>query len=111
MATALQFCIEMDGVFDDRAALRIAEALACVQRGGALRIDVSRVRDFQDHAIALLARTLASGRAGIKIVINGLSLHQSRLLSYMGIDLEMLAAVPRRPGLAIERDEAEAGGR
>jgi len=111
MASALQFRIEMDGVFDDRAALRIAEALACVQRGGALRIDVSRVCEFQDHAIALLARTLAGGRAGIRIVINGLSLHQSRLLRYLGIDLGALSAVRCRPGVVGERDEEEAGGR
>lgn len=111
MASALQFRIEMDGVFDDRAALRIAEALACVQRGGALRIDLSRVCEFQDHAVALLARTLAGGRAGIRIVIDGLNLHQSRLLRYMGIDLRALAAVPSRPGAAVERDEAEPRGR
>ena len=94
MSPTWQLDLEMDGVFDHRAVDRIAEALACVHRGGVLRIDLSGVQDFQDHAIAHLAQMLASSGASVRIILHGLGRHQVRILRYLGIDLAALEAIP-----------------
>ncbi len=74
--------IRMEGVFDVPAAQQVATAIA-----GAgdeeIRIDLTRVREFHDFGVALLARSLA-GRA--QISVHGLRQHHLRLLRYLGID-------------------------
>jgi hypothetical protein len=72
----------MEGVFDAAAAQRLASALAD-DDDGEVRVDLTRVREFHDFGIALLARALA-GRSGISV--SGLRQHQVRLLRYFGID-------------------------
>jgi hypothetical protein len=74
--------IRMDGVFDVPAAQRLARELASV--GDAeIRIDLTRVREFHDFGVALLARELA-GRG--RTSVSGLLQHHRRLLRYLGID-------------------------
>jgi anti-anti-sigma regulatory factor len=90
MNGAAEFLVQLEGDFDLRAAERVAEALACVQPGGALRLDLSRVREFHAAGLAALARTLrVSGRA-VRVVVRGLRQHQRRLLGYLGVDLDAL---------------------
>ncbi len=74
--------IQMEGVFDVPAAQRIASAIAEALPGEIL-IDLTRVREFHDFGVALLARALA-GRVGISVT--GLRQHHLRLLRYLGID-------------------------
>lgn len=82
--------IRMDGVFDVSAAQRLARALA--EAGdGEVRIDLTRVREFHDFGIALLARAL-SGR--VHTSVSGLRRHHVRLLLYLGIDAAWPAAEP-----------------
>jgi len=89
-----ELLLKLDGVFDQRAAERIAEALACVGPGGALRVDLSQIREFHDAGLAALARSLsASGRA-VRVVVRGLRQHQVRILGYLGVDLDALEALP-----------------
>jgi ABC-type transporter Mla MlaB component len=81
--------IRLDGVFDVSAAQRLARELA--EAGEAeVRIDLTRVREFHDFGIALLAREL-SGR--VRTTVSGLRQHHIRLLRYLGIDAATPAAV------------------
>ena len=74
--------IRVDGVFDVAAAQRLARELA--EAGEAeVRIDLTRVREFHDFGVALLARALA-GRP--EVTVAGLRQHHLRLLRYLGID-------------------------
>ncbi len=74
--------IRVEGVFDVPAAQRLARELADAGEAE-VRIDLTRVREFHDFGIALLAREL-SGRA--RTSVSGLRQHHVRLLRYLGID-------------------------
>jgi anti-anti-sigma regulatory factor len=86
-----QFLVRLDGVFDLRAAERVAEALACVRPGGLLHVDLAQVHEFHDVGIASLARTLGASGQAVRVVLSGLRVHQLRLLAYLEVDLEALA--------------------
>ena len=75
--------IRMDGVFDVPAAREVAEKLD--EAGYAeVRIDLTRVREFHDFGVALLAQTIATRRAPTAVL--GLREHHLRLLRYLGIE-------------------------
>jgi STAS domain len=74
--------IEMNGTFDVPAAERIALALAEAGERE-VSVDLSRVRDFHDHGVAMLARALTGHR---RVQVRGLSHHQLRLLRYLGVE-------------------------
>ena len=92
-----ELLLQLDGVFDLAAVERIREALAVVATGGALRIDLSHVREVHDAGLASLARALRRCGRAAKVVVCGLSRHQVRILRYLGVDLTVLA--PRGPML------------
>ncbi len=75
--------IRLEGVFDVTAAQRLAAALEDAGYGE-IRIDMTRVREFHDFGVALLARTIADRRAPTAVL--GLHEHHLRLLRYLGID-------------------------
>jgi hypothetical protein len=72
-------------------AERLAETVLSFAPLSQLTLDFTEVRDFQDSACGLLARLLAANR-GLKLVLHGLTLHQSRMLGYRGV---------REPGCAV----------
>ncbi len=75
--------IRMDGVFDVPAAQRLTrelEDMSCAE----VRIDLTRVREFHDFGVALLAQSIAGRRAHTAVI--GLYEHHLRLLRYLGID-------------------------
>ena len=74
--------IRLEGVFDVPAARRLASTLADAGYAD-VRIDMTRVREFHDFGVALLARALA-GRP--EVTVAGLRQHHLRLLRYLGID-------------------------
>ena len=76
--------IQIEGVFDLSAARRVAEAVVAARPGETLDVDLTRVREFHDFGVAVLAQALASGRAHISV--RGLRQHHVRLLRYFGID-------------------------
>jgi anti-anti-sigma regulatory factor len=92
MSSVPELLLHLDGIFDVRAAARIAEALALVGPGGALRIDLSQVREFHDAGVAALAHSLRTSGLAVRVVLRGLRQHQIRILGYFGIDLAALAA-------------------
>jgi hypothetical protein len=75
--------IEVEGVFDVPAARRLADALV-ENSYAAVRVDLTRIREFHDFGVALLAQTIAGRRAPTAVV--GLHEHHLRLLRYLGID-------------------------
>jgi STAS domain len=88
--------IRVDGTFDGRAANRLAGWLGEVPEGNPLVVDFSGVREFEDLALAALARGLA-GRSGT-LAVGGLTRHQERVLRYFGVEL---AHQPDEDGLAV----------
>lgn len=87
-----ELVIRVEGVFDLRAALRIRLALRHLQPGGALRIDLTALREFPDYAVAALAEALRAPGVAARVVLSGLCQRQLRLLRYLGVDPEALAA-------------------
>src|SRR5574337_1425943 len=79
------FVIERGGTFDVPAARQVALVLAGAP-GLEVRIDLSRVRDFPDLGLAVLARSLAGRRPRARVF--GLRQHPVRLLRYLGIETE-----------------------
>ncbi|MBK9518429.1 MAG: STAS domain-containing protein [Anaeromyxobacter sp.] len=99
---AAELLVQLDGIFDLGAAERIGEALASVAPGGALRIDLTQVREFHDAGIASLARILGAGGQAVCVVLSGLRQHQLRILQYLNVDLAALACgAGARPGAAL----------
>lgn len=94
MAIAGELQLKLEGVFDVDAAARVAEALAMVRPGGALHVDLAQVRDFPDAGLAALARILTAGGHAVRVVLGGLCQHQVRILGYLGVDVDALAAMP-----------------
>ncbi len=87
-----QLLVQLDGVFDVAAAEKVVEALAEVRPGGALRLDLTQVREFHDAGVAALARSLNAAGDAVRVVVAGLRQHQLRILSYLGVDVLALAA-------------------
>jgi len=92
MAIVGELELKLDGVFDRVAAEKIAEALSHVRPGGALHIDLAQIREFHDAGLAALARTLTASGLAVRVVLGGLCQHQARILRYLGVDLDALAA-------------------
>jgi hypothetical protein len=79
--------------FGPAEAMVLGKALAAASAGSRLTLDFSDVRDFDDVAVGVLAHALASScRAAV--ALHGLSLHQERMLGYLGVDLERYAVAP-----------------
>jgi len=76
--------IRIEGTFDLPAARRVAEALVSARGDEAVEVDLTRVREFHDFGVAVLAQALAAGRA--RVSVRGLQRHHVRLLRYLGID-------------------------
>jgi len=79
--------LELDGVFDRSAALQMADALAWVKPGGEVELDLTRVREFHDAGLAVLAQTIQRA-GGVRIQVRGLRTRQHRMLRYLGLDLD-----------------------
>ncbi len=79
--------VELEGVFDLPAAKRVERLLEGAGRGRTVRVDLTRVREFQDLGLAFLAQALTASRAS-RVALRGLRLHQARMLRYFGVDPE-----------------------
>jgi hypothetical protein len=75
--------IGVDGVFDVPAARILARTLAGLT-AAEVRIDMTRVREFHDYGVALLAHAIACRRTPTTVL--GLHEHHLRLLRYLAID-------------------------
>jgi hypothetical protein len=75
--------IRLDGVFDTDAAVGIQDRIADADEGTEIYIDLSRVRDFHDRAVAVLADVIAATAA--RVSVRGLRQHQYRMMRYLGV--------------------------
>lgn len=80
--------LELDGVFDRTAALQLADALAWVKPGGEVEVDLTRVREFHDAGLAVLAQTIRRAGSEVRFQVKGLRTRQHRMLRYLGVDLD-----------------------
>lgn len=87
MTRSERFSIECEGVFDLQAALGLEQTLGLVAEGGQVEVDLSRVREFHDAGLAVLARTIQRANGSVQLDVRGLRDRHLRLLAYLGVDL------------------------
>lgn len=80
--------IRFEGTFDLPSARLLENSLKRMRSGDWIRVDFTRVRVFNDFAIAVLAQALRSHGA-VGATVEGLRLHQVRLLRYFGVGPEV----------------------
>jgi len=90
--------IRLDGVFDKESAQKIGEELAALPEGSEVYVDLSHVRQFHDHAVAVLGDFLAAAHG--RVSVRGLRQHQYRMLRYLGVPSSALS--PVAPAAAAE---------
>ncbi|WP_248343843.1 STAS domain-containing protein [Anaeromyxobacter paludicola] len=83
--------IELEGNFDGRSARDVRGRLAALPRDVRVVLDFSRVREFADAGVAVMAQALEE-LGSPRVVMRGLRQHQHRLFRYLGVDPEALAA-------------------
>jgi hypothetical protein len=65
-------------------AERLGQAVESLAPFSQLILDFSEVREFHDAAFLSLSKALRA-LAKVKVVLRGLTLHQSRVLKYLGL--------------------------
>jgi hypothetical protein len=83
-ALRTRMTIRIEGVFDVPAARRVCELLSAAPEGEHVSLDLSKVREFQDPGVAVLAEALA-GPGSSRVAVCGLRHHQLRMLRYLGV--------------------------
>src|SRR5689334_11658157 len=73
------------------AARRVRELVEAAPPDGPVAVDLSRVREFQERGVAVLAEVLA-GRTAAPVAVRGLRQHQVRMLRYLGVPDEAMPA-------------------
>ncbi len=79
-----ELVLHLEGGFDAKDARRVHEALRSADRAVGVVLDFTRVRTYEDFAIALVAPDLVA-TGGLRIRLRGLGQHQARLLEYLGV--------------------------
>jgi hypothetical protein len=87
-----EILIRVDGTFDAVAAWQLRGRLGHVAAGERVVLDFSRVREFYDLGIAVVANGLAEAQPSA-LEMRGLREHQHRLFRYFGVDVDSLAGV------------------
>ncbi len=75
--------IRMDGVFDIDSVQAIRSRIEALPGDAEVYVDLSRVREFHDRAVAMLADVIGAARS--RISVRGLRQHQRRMLRYLGV--------------------------
>ena len=70
--------------FHAKDAERLRDAIGALGPSSRLTVDFSNVHDSQDVALAMLVDSVVDMPPG-KVALRGLTLHQKRLLKYLGI--------------------------
>ncbi len=76
--------IHLTGAFDGVAARRLEALLAGAQPGTRLRVDLTKIHEFHDFGLAVLAQALV--RCPARVTLLGLRQHQIRVLRYFGVE-------------------------
>jgi hypothetical protein len=80
--------IRLEGVFDGAVAWRLASMLVHADASRRLEVDLSKVREFHDVAIAVLGQALT--RSPARVTLRGLRQRQVVVLRYFGVDARLL---------------------
>lgn len=91
--------VRVGATLRDTDVLRIRDALAALGPVSLLTIDFGETRQCDDAALVGLARMLSVLSRGV-VTLNGLSLHQSRLLAHMGLPSPQRLAESQPVGVA-----------
>jgi hypothetical protein len=75
--------IRVEGIFDVPAAQSVVRACERAEGPRRVLIDMTRVREFHDFALAVLAHGIARRRE--RVTLQGLGDHQRRMLAYLGL--------------------------
>jgi hypothetical protein len=89
--------IRMDGAFDIDSVEDIRGRIANLPEDSEVYVDLSRVREFHDRAVAMLADVLSLATA--RVFVRGLRQHQYRMLRYLGVTAGALDAGLSRSAL------------
>ena len=92
--------IRMDGAFDIDSVRTIETRVVDLPGDAEVYVDLSRVREFHDRAVARLAEVLARTRA--RVSVRGLRQHQYRMLRYLGVTSSSLDPGLARPATALD---------
>ncbi len=95
-----EILIRLDGTFDAPAAWDVRGRLGAIPTTSNVVVDFSKVREFDDLGVAVMASGLAPGQ-GPHVVVRGLRQHQHRMFRYFGVDLDAMRGVAA-PGSAAE---------
>jgi anti-anti-sigma regulatory factor len=83
--------IEVDGLLDGDSAWALRRRIEeCLRGSRVVVLDFTRVREFCDLAIAVLAQGLIGPPHG-RVVLRGLRTHQARMFGYFGLEAEAAA--------------------
>lgn len=82
--------IEVEGTFDAAAAWQVRGRLGDLRSKDHVVLDFTRVREFYDLGIAVVANGLAEAARPV-VEMRGLREHQHRLFRYFGVDSDALS--------------------
>ena len=86
------------GTFDVAEALRVVETLAQSKENSEVYVDLTRVRHFDDRAVAVLGSGLTRARGHISV--QGLLRHHYRMMRYLGVTSAALDWALPQPDLS-----------
>ncbi len=89
--------VVLEGVLTYDASSRVAEALGSLRSGDGLVIDLTRAQGLDAVMLAQLVRLLESHRAPTPVRFTGLGLRDSRILSYLGLEVDQAGWVVAPP--------------
>ncbi len=84
-----QSVLQMQGLFDVRAAQRVVEYLEGTRGQGPVRVDLTKITEFRDSGVAVLAQALKQ-MTWVRARLVGLRTHQVRMLKYFGLEASHL---------------------
>lgn len=85
--------IRLEGTFDLPSARLVENTLKREGRGRRVRVDFTRVRQFHDYGVAVLAQALRRSEVeATDVRVEGLGTHHVRLLRYFGVRADVFRA-------------------
>jgi len=94
MGDSARCTLVLVGAVDEAVVEQVAGTLAALPPGGALVIDASQASRLEAAVLGRLVRAIRERGGRTTVRIRGLCLHDSRLLGYLGLELDGAPAAP-----------------